>query len=111
MDSEHWEIVAVVADTLSAEALLGLLASEGIRARVQADSELLGAARQCRILVPRKVVRRARYLLWQTRFSDEELAALAMGEPASDGTAAGPDAKDAVGEVGGTEASAVREPC
>lgn len=84
MDCEHWEIVAVVPDTLSAGALLGLLASEGIRARVQADSELLGAARRCRILVPRKVVHRARYLLWQTRFSDEELSALAMGEPESD---------------------------
>ena len=80
MHCEHWEIIAVVADTLSAQALIGLLASEGIRARVQADSELLGAARQCRVLVPRKVVDRARCLLWQTRFSDEELSALAVGE-------------------------------
>lgn len=84
MDSKHWEILTVVADTLSAEALMGLLASEGIGARVQADSELLGAARQCRILVQRSAILRARRLLWQTRFSDEELSALAMGEPASE---------------------------
>ncbi len=84
MDSEDWEIVAVVADTLSAEALVGLLASEGIRARVQADSELLGAARRCHILAPCKVIDRARYLLWQTRFSDEDLAELAMGGAASE---------------------------
>ncbi len=84
MDTEHWEILTVVADTLSAEALVGLLASEGIGTRVQADSELLGAARQCRILVPRRAILPARRLLWQTRFSDEELAALAMGEPVSE---------------------------
>lgn len=80
MDSEHWEILTVVADTLSAQALIGLLASEGIGTRVQADSELLGAARQCRILVPRRAILRARCLIWQTRFSDEELSALALGE-------------------------------
>jgi hypothetical protein len=84
VDCERWEIIAVVADILSAQALVGLLASEGIRARVQADSELLGAARRCHVLVPRKVIDRARCLLWQTRFSDEELAALAMGEPVSE---------------------------
>ncbi len=85
MDADHWEIVAVVADTLSAQALAGLLASEGLRARVQADSELLGAARQCRVLVPRSVIDRARCLLWQTRFSDEELCALAMGAAPGEG--------------------------
>ncbi len=80
MNSEPWEIVTVVPDTLSAQALLGLFASEGIRARVQTDSELLGAARRCHVLVPSKVIGRARCLLWQTRFSDEELSALAMGK-------------------------------
>lgn len=95
MNSEHWEIIAVVPDTLSAQALLGLLASEGIRARLQADSELLGAARQCRVLVPRKVVDRARCVLWQTRFSDEELSALAMGEAVAGETAVTETASEA----------------
>jgi hypothetical protein len=76
-----WHVVAVVADTLSAQALIGLFASERIPARVQSDTALLGAARQCRILVPRDLIQRARCVLWQTRFSDEELAALAVGEP------------------------------
>ncbi len=84
MNSEPWEIVTVVPDTLSAQALLGLFASEGIRARVQTDSELLGAARRCHVLVPSKAIGRARCLLWQTRFSDEELSALAMGEASSE---------------------------
>jgi hypothetical protein len=73
----QWEEAAVVADTLSAEALIGLLVSEGVTARLQSDTALLGAARQCRILVPRDMIQRARCVLWQTRFSDEELAALA----------------------------------
>jgi len=80
MKDKHWEIAAVVADTLSAEALVGLFASEGVPARLVTDSELLGAARQCRILVPSAMIQRARCVLWQTRFSDEELAALAVGE-------------------------------
>ena len=80
MTDKHWEIAAVVADTLSAQALLGLFASEGVPARRVTDSELLGAARQCRILVPTAMIHRARCVLWQTRFSDEELAALAVGE-------------------------------
>jgi hypothetical protein len=76
----HWEVAAVVADTLSAQALVGLFASEGVPSRMQSDTALLGAARQCRILVPREMIQRARLLLWQSRFSDEELAALAVGQ-------------------------------
>jgi hypothetical protein len=80
VSEEHWEIAAVVADTLSAQALAGLFASERLPVRLVTDSELLGAARQCRILVPAAMIHRARCLLWQTRFSDEELSALAIGE-------------------------------
>jgi hypothetical protein len=56
---------------------MGLLASEGVPARLQSDTAILGAARQCRILVPKEMIQKARCVLWQTRFSDEELAALA----------------------------------
>ncbi|HTT03517.1 MAG TPA: hypothetical protein VMG11_15665 [Steroidobacteraceae bacterium] len=79
-----WETAAVVADTLSAQALLGRLASEGITARLQTDTALLGAVRQCAIQVPRELIQRARYVLWGTQFSDEELAALATGEGGED---------------------------
>jgi len=77
----HWETALVVADALSAHALLGLFASEDIPARLQADSALLGVVRQCRILVPAEMLHRARCILWQTRFSEEELTSLATGEP------------------------------
>lgn len=79
--ADKWEIVAVLADTVSAGVLMGRLAAEGIRTRLQADTAILGEARQCRIQVPASVVHRARCVLWQTRFSDEELSQLALGTP------------------------------
>lgn len=99
MDSSEWEVVAVAADTVSADVLMGRLAAEGIRTRLQADTALLGEARQCRIQVPTTEIRRARYLLWQTRFSDDELSALAMSEGVSD--AVDETASDAQGDVKG----------
>jgi hypothetical protein len=75
-----WETAAVVADALSAQALLGRLASEGVPARVQNDTAVLGVVCPCRILVPTSMLGRARLVLWQTHFSDEELASLAIGE-------------------------------
>ncbi|HTV50795.1 MAG TPA: hypothetical protein VME21_06380 [Steroidobacteraceae bacterium] len=84
MGSEDtWETAAVVADTLSAHALLGRLQSEGIAARVQADTALLGAVRQCRIQVPSAELRRARCALWLASFSDDELASLALADSAA----------------------------
>jgi hypothetical protein len=80
--SGRWDVAAVVADTLSAQALIGLFASEGVPARLLSDTALLGAARQCRILVPQDMIGRARCVLWQARFSDEELAQLAVGQQA-----------------------------
>jgi hypothetical protein len=77
--SSGWETAAVVADALSAHALLGRLQLEGIPARLQADTALLGVVRQCRILVPRALLTRARCALSLAPFSDEELASLATG--------------------------------
>jgi len=79
-----WHIAAVVSDTLSAQALMGRLATEGLTARLQADTALLGVVRECRILVRDADIARARVLLWQSRFSDEELASLAVGDGSSD---------------------------
>lgn len=86
-DPEHWEVVAVAADTVSAGVLMGRLAAEGVRTRLDADSAILGEARQCRIEVPANAIRKARTILWQTRFSEDELTALALG---ADGDCADP---------------------
>jgi hypothetical protein len=77
MSSNGWDTAVIVSDTISAHAVLGRLSSEGVAARVQCDTALLGAARQCRILVPAALLRRAKYILWQSSFTDEELAHLA----------------------------------
>jgi hypothetical protein len=82
MESELWDTAAVVTDTLSAHAVLGRLTSEGVPARLLTDTALLGVVRQCRILVPRRLLRRARCVLWLSQFSDEELATLALSTSA-----------------------------
>jgi hypothetical protein len=90
MNAEIWDTATVVADTLSGHAVLGRLISEGVPARLETDTALLGVVRQCRILVPRRLLHRARCVLWLTCFSDEELAALALSPDATvPGDAAG----------------------
>jgi len=81
MSSSEWDTAAVVSDTLSAQALAGRLQTEGLPARVQADTVLLGAACRCCIQVPARLVGRAKWVLWQTRFTEEELASLATAAP------------------------------
>ncbi len=87
MVSSGWDTAVVVCDTISAHAVLGRLRSEGIVARIECDTALLGAARQCRILVPTVLLRRAKCALWESSFTDEELAHLAT---AGEVTAAAP---------------------
>jgi hypothetical protein len=86
MSSSGWDTAAVVSDTLSAQALIGRLHSEGVPARLEADTALLGAVRQCRILVPARMLHRAKYVLWQSSFTEEELASLAIGETSGEST-------------------------
>jgi hypothetical protein len=73
-----------VFDTLSAQVLAERLNAEGVPTRVQMDSELLGVARRCEILVPAELIHRARSLLASSQFSDAELSYLATGQLASD---------------------------
>jgi hypothetical protein len=84
MDSQ-WQAVVMVLDTLSANAIAERLQLEGIPTRVQSDTSLLGAARQCSVLVERANLHRARWLLASGGFTDEELTWLATGELKPDG--------------------------
>lgn len=79
MSPTRWSTVAHFSDTLSAQALLERLVAEGLGARIHADTSLLGAARACRVVVPQEQLHRARWVLSQSQFTDEELAALAAG--------------------------------
>jgi len=78
--SGNWVSAAVVSDTLSAQALCERLVAEGVTARVQSDTSLLGAARLCRILVPQEALHRAKWVLSNSQFTDAELEWLATGE-------------------------------
>lgn len=84
MSESKWQPVAVVLDTLSANAMAERLQIEGIPASVQSDSSLLGVARQCRVLVRAADLPRAHAVLSSGGFTDEELTQLAVGEGRSD---------------------------
>jgi hypothetical protein len=74
-----WITVAVVSDTLSAQAIYERLTTDGVSARVLSDTALLGTARQCRVQVPAEVEHRAKRVLADAQFSDAELEELATG--------------------------------
>jgi len=74
-----WKRIATVMDTVSAEVIRRLLASEGVPAEIRSDSSLLGEARQCDILVPAAWAARAQAILGQHPASDAELERLAGG--------------------------------
>jgi hypothetical protein len=80
--SGKWITVAVVSDTLSAQAIYERLTTDGVTARVLSDTELLGTARPCRVQVPEGAEHRARRVLADAQFSDAELEELATGRKA-----------------------------
>lgn len=70
----------MVSDTLSAQAIFERLVTDGVPARIQSDTALLGSARLCRIQVPAEAAHRARRVLEEAQFTDVELERLATGE-------------------------------
>ncbi len=87
MSNASWQRLVAVLDELSAQALAERLQIEGVPARIDADTPLLGAARRCHILVPAGDVHRAREILGSGGFSEEELTFLATGEAGADRSA------------------------
>jgi hypothetical protein len=81
MNDDPWCYLTDVPDAPSANALLAELMADGVSARIVADTVLLGEARPCKVLVRRSQVHRAQWLVSDQRFSDEELASLAIGFP------------------------------
>jgi hypothetical protein len=76
----NWVEVDSFADRLSAEAVVGLLASEGVPAYIAADEPIPGLGRNFSVLVPPRLNRRASSILLQAPVSDPELTYLATGE-------------------------------
>ena len=79
MNDVDWVSVDSFADRFSAEALVGLLAGEGVPACVASGEPIPGLARDFSVLVPPQLLHRARWILNQEPVSEDELSKLAIG--------------------------------
>jgi hypothetical protein len=72
-----WELLTIVPNAPLAHALVDSLAADGVVTNFVSDTTLLGEARTCRVFIDSTHIHRARWLLAQRNFSDEELVILA----------------------------------
>jgi hypothetical protein len=79
MAADAWVLLTTAPNMPTAKALAGALIAEGVACNVVADTILLGEGQPCRIFVDPKQLRRAKWLLLQGEFTEEELAFLAVG--------------------------------
>ena len=74
------EQVASFDDEASAEALAGMLRSEGIPVEVRSESPLPGLVNEVHVLVPSSLAHRARWFINSSKVSEVELDFAATGE-------------------------------
>ena len=84
MSEGEWRLLATLPDVPSAQSLAGILAAEGISARVSSDAGVLGQAAPSRLYVAAAQCYRAQQSMAQRQFSDEELTVLSAGTVAAD---------------------------
>lgn len=72
--SDPWQEFAAYADAASAEVVAGLLRSEGVPVNVASDEPMPGLIRGFRLMVPPEMLHRARWVVSNAAFTDEELA-------------------------------------
>jgi hypothetical protein len=75
----QWQQVAMFSDPMSAHVVAELLRSEDVPVDVLSEEALSGLLHGTCLRVPPYLMHRARWLLEQPRFADEELAFLATG--------------------------------
>lgn len=80
MPDDTWSAVAAFEDSISAEALAGLLRSEDILCRVSSNETIPGLATEFAVLVPAEQLRRAQWVMKQAPVSEQELTYLATGK-------------------------------
>ena len=80
MEASKWHHFLEFQDRGSAEAVATLLEFEEVPARVEASGLSAGLESDFVLLVPEALAERARLVLAQSDFSDEELTYLAIGE-------------------------------
>lgn len=84
MSEQAWVCVLSVADTVSAAAVITRLESEGVPARIEKGTQILGEGQLCAIVVPPQFERQAMAILADGQFTDDELAFLATGQLSCD---------------------------
>ena len=72
--SECWQEFATYSNAASAEAAAGLLRSEGVPVDVMSDEPMPGLMQGFRLMVPAEMLHRARWVVSNVDFTDEELA-------------------------------------
>jgi hypothetical protein len=72
--SERWQEFAAYSDAASAEVAAGLLRSEGVPVNVASDEPMPVLSQGFRLMVPAELLHRARRVVSNASFSDEELA-------------------------------------
>jgi hypothetical protein len=75
----NWATVETFTDRFSAEALVGLLASESVAAYIASDEPIPGLGRSFSVLVPTELLHRAQWIRKQATISDKDLTSLAVG--------------------------------
>ena len=90
--TEPWQQFAAYPDAASAEVMAGLLRGEGVPVNVLSDEPMPGLIQGFRLMVPADMLHRARWVVSNADFSEEELAffataSLDSGESPSGGGA------------------------
>jgi hypothetical protein len=80
-----WQVLATAPNVPEARAMAALLEGQGIACQLRSDTELLGEARSCAILVDATFMHRAQQVIAETHFTDAELEFLATGMLCCDG--------------------------
>ena len=84
--SDAWQEFAAYADAASAEVAAGLLRSEGVPVNIASDEPMPGLIQGFRLMVPPEMLHRARWVVSNAAFTDEELAFFATARLDSDGS-------------------------
>jgi len=84
MTEATWQFLTTAPNVPAAHAVATLLEGNGVACQLKADSSLLGEARSCAVLVEASLLHRAKRVLSEASFTDEELEFLATGQPSCD---------------------------
>ena len=79
MRASRWRLLTTAPNAPCAHALVQSLRANGVDSEIVSDTALLGEGRTCRIMVDQSMEVRARQILADGQFTDEELAFLATG--------------------------------